>query len=73
MANYQYRSVIVNHGAQELSISDGGAPESVDGGYFNPVAVFNELGAEGWRLTTGVHEQLPGIGAFTMHYFVRES
>ena len=73
MATYEYRTVMVHHGAQELSIIADGAPESIEGGYFRATAVFNQLGADGWRLTTSVHEQLEGVGAFTMHIFCRES
>jgi hypothetical protein len=73
MPNYEYRSIIVNHGARELSISGGGTAEQVDGGYYAPVGVFNQLGAEGWRLTTSVYERLEGVGDFTFHYFTRES
>jgi hypothetical protein len=56
-----------------MSISSGGTPDQVDGGYYAPVGVFNQLGSEGWRLTTSVHEQLEGVGNFTFHYFIRES
>jgi hypothetical protein len=72
MASYKYRAIIVHHAAQELSVSDGGAPEKVDGGYFQPIAVFNQLGADGWKHTGSVHEQIEGVGNFTMHYFCQE-
>jgi hypothetical protein len=72
MAAYAYQVVTVNHQAREVNVGDGGVPRDIDGGYFQLSSLFNTLGADGWLLCSSVHEQIEGIGSFTLHVFARE-
>lgn len=73
MATYEYCAIVANHEAKELSINHGGVPEFIEGAYFRPLALFNQLGADGWRLATSIREEIPAVGPFSFHYFVRET